>query len=87
MNCAVSVLKLLYLKNTQQILSPQTRLRLQGLYTEDLTRVVISHEIYETSLRRVSLISDEMTRSVRFCSSYDSLKIDFFAFQMNIISI
>ena len=35
-------------------------------YTSD-----ISFEIYETSLRRVSYISYEMTTSVRFCLSYD----------------
>ena len=35
--------------------------------TEDLTRVVISYEIYETSFRRVSSISHEMTTRVRFC--------------------
>ena len=38
-----------------------------GVYIEDLTLVVISYEIYETSLRRVSY---EMTSSVRFCLSY-----------------
>ena len=54
---------------------------------KDLTRVVISYEIYETSLRRVSLISYEMTTSVRFCLSYVPLKWDFFAFKMIIISI
>ena len=40
---------------------------------EDLTRVVISYEMYETS--------------VRFCLSYDHLKWDFIAFKMNIISL
>ena len=39
---------------------------------EDLTLVVISYEIYETSLRRVSKISYEMTTSVRFSLSYDN---------------
>ena len=39
---------------------------------EDLTRVVISYEIYETSL---------------LCLLYDSLKWDCIAFKMNIISI
>ena len=38
---------------------------------EDLTLVVISYEIYETSLWQVSYISYEMTTSVRFCLSYD----------------
>ena len=56
-------------------------------YLEDLTRVVISYEIYETSLRRVSLISYELTASVRFCLSYDPLKWDFIAFKMNIVAI
>ena len=51
------------------------RVRLPGpYYTEDLTRVVISYEIYETSLRRVSSISYELTTSVRFFLSYDPLK-------------
>ena len=54
---------------------------------EDLTRVVISYEIYETSLRRVSQFSYEMTTSVRFCLSYDPLKWDIIAFKMHIISI
>ena len=39
---------------------------------EDLTRVVISYD---------------MTTSVRFCLSYDPLKWDSIAFNMNIISI
>ena len=52
---------------------------------EDLTRVVISYEIDETSIRRVSSISYEMTTWVRFCLSYDPLKWDFIAFKMNII--
>ena len=41
-----------------------------GLLTyqsEDLIRVVISYEIYEKSLWRVSQISYEITTSVRFC--------------------
>ena len=54
---------------------------------EDLTRVVISYEIYETSRRRVSQFSYEMTTSVRFCLSYDPLKWDFIAFKMHIISV
>ena len=49
--------------------------------------MVNSSEIYETSLRRVSLIPYEMTTSVRFCLSYDPLKWDCFAFKMNITSI
>ena len=32
--------------------------------------MVISYEIYETSLRRVSWIVDEMTKNVGFCWSY-----------------
>ena len=56
-------------------------------YIEDLTRVVILYEIYETSLRRVSSISYEMTTSVRYCLSYERLKWDFVIFKMNIISI
>ena len=46
-------------------------------YIEDLTRVIVSHELYETSLRRVSFISYETTTSVRFCLSYDPLKLGF----------
>ena len=42
---------------------------------EDLTPVVISYVIYETSLWRVSY---EMTTSVRFCLSYDSLIMGFY---------
>ena len=53
---------------------------------ENLTPVVISYEIYETSLRRVLIISYEMTRSVRFCLSYDHLKLNFIAFKMDNIS-
>ena len=37
---------------------------------DDLTLVVISYEIYETSLRRVSLISYETTTSARFWGCY-----------------
>ena len=48
--------------------------------------MVISYEIYETSLWRVFINSHEMTTSVRFCLSYDPLKWDFIAFKMNIIS-
>ena len=54
---------------------------------EDLTLVVISYEIYETSLRRVSEISYEMTTSVRFCLSYDCFKWGFIALKVDIISI
>ena len=54
---------------------------------EDLTRVLISYEIYETNLRRVSSILYEMITSVRFCLSYDHLKGDFIVFKMNIMSI
>ena len=45
--------------------------------------MVISYEIYETSLRRVSYISYEMTTSVRFCLSYDPLKVYFIVFRMD----
>ena len=55
-------------------------------HIEDLTRVVILHEICETSLRRVSKISYEMTMSVRFCLSYDTLQLYFIAFKMDNIS-
>ena len=47
--------------------------------------MVISYEVYETSLRRVLLSSYEMTTSVRFYLSYDPLKRDFIAFKMNIV--
>ena len=57
--------------------------RIKYMYIEDLTRVVILYEIYETSLRRVSYISYEMTTSVRFCLSYDPLKVYFIAFRMD----
>ena len=40
---------------------------------EDLTRVVISYEICETNLWRVSY---EMTTSLKFCLSYGPLKLD-----------
>ena len=49
--------------------------------------MVISYEIYETSLRRVSQISYEMTTSVRFCLSYDSFKWGFIASKIDINSI
>ena len=45
--------------------------------------MVISFEIYETSLRRVSYISYEMTSSVRFCLSYDRFKPDFIVFKVD----
>ena len=53
-------------------------------FIEGLTRVVISYEIYETSLRRVSY---EMTMSVRFCLSYYCFKWGFIALKDDIISI
>ena len=56
-----------------------------GLLIEDLTRVVISYEIYEASLWRVS--SYEMTTSIRFCFSYDLFKLNLMAFKINIISL
>ena len=43
--------------------------------------MVISYEIDETSLRRVSSISYERITSVRFCLSFDSLKIGFYLLQ------
>ena len=56
-------------------------------YIKDLTRVVISYEIYETSLLRVSWISYEMSTSVRFCFLSDRLKLDFIVFKVDTISI
>ena len=55
-------------------------------HIEDLSRVVISYEIYETSLRRVSYTSYEMTMSERFCLSYDLFKLYIIAFRMDNIS-
>ena len=49
---------------------------------EDLTRVVISCEIYETSLWRVSY---EMITSSSFWLSYDCLEWDFIAIKVDII--
>ena len=49
--------------------------------------MVISYEIYEKSILRVSEISYEMTTSIRFCLLYDPLQWDFIAFKMNNISI
>ena len=48
----------------------------KSLKIEDLTQVVISYEIYERSLQRVSQISIsyEMTLSIRLFLSYDNLK-------------
>ena len=46
--------------------------------------MAILYEIYKTSLRRVSY---EMTMSIRFCLSYDSVIRDFIAFKLNFISI
>ena len=45
--------------------------------------MVISYEIYETSLWRVSQIYYEMTTSVIFCLSHDPIKWDFITFKMN----
>ena len=45
------------------------------------TRMVISYEIYETSLHKL-----HMTTSVRFCLSFDPLKWNFIALKMNTIS-
>ena len=56
------------------------------LHLEDLTQMVISYEIYETSLWRVSKISYEMNMIVRLCLSYDPLKWDFIAFKIGNIS-
>ena len=52
---------------------------------EDLTLVVISYEINERSIWRVSYILYEMTTSVRFCLSYARLKLDFIVFKVDII--
>ena len=49
--------------------------------------MVISNEIYETSLWRVSYISYEMTTSVKFCLSHDPLKWDFISFKVIITPI
>ena len=48
------------------------------MHIEDLTLVVISYEIYETSLER------EMNTSVRFYLSYDRFKLDFIAFKARV---
>ena len=48
--------------------------------------MVFSYEIYETSLRRVSLISYKMTTSVRFFLSYDPCKLDFIGVKLGNIS-
>ena len=52
-----------------------------NLKNKDLTFVVISYEVYETGLWRVSLISYEMTTNVRLCLSYDymTFKLQFMA--------
>ena len=52
------------------------------LHIEDLKRVVISYEMYETSLWRVSYISYEMSMSVRFCLSYDHFKMNFISYKV-----
>ena len=57
------------------------------MYIEELTRVVISYEIYETSFRRVFFSHIKMTMSVRFCLSYGLLKCDSISLKMKIISI
>ena len=49
--------------------------------------MVISYEIYETSLLQVLKISYEITTSVRFCLSYDPLKRDFIMFRWNCMSV
>ena len=46
--------------------------------------MVISNEIYETSLQRTTYISFEMTTSVRFCL-FDPFKSDFITSKMNIV--
>ena len=48
--------------------------------------MVFLYEIYETSLRRVSYISHEMTTRVRFGLSYGPLKSDFIVFKLDIVS-
>ena len=49
---------------------------------EDLTRVVIHMKFMKQAF---SYISYEMTTSLIFCLSYDPLKLDFIAFNINII--
>ena len=49
--------------------------------------MVISYEMYETKLRRVSILPCVMSTSVRFCVWYDLLEVDIFAFRMDTISI
>ena len=49
--------------------------------------MVISYEMYETSLRRVLLISYEITTRVRFYLSYDPLKWDFISFEISFSSM
>ena len=56
--------------------------KLTIVFIEDFTQVVISYEIYEMSLQRVSEISYEMTMSVRFYLSYKKFKLDFIAFKI-----
>ena len=48
---------------------------------EDITLVIISYEIYQTSLRRYKMIT-----SVIFCLSYDLSKELFIAIKVDIIS-
>ena len=70
-----------------------------SVYKEDLTRVVISYEIYETSLRReimstLKTIKSSLKRHMikeiyetslqKFCLSYDCFKLDFIAFKVDI---
>ena len=43
--------------------------------------MVISYEVYETSLHRVSY---EMTMSVRFCLPYDCFELNFIVFKVDI---
>ena len=52
-------------------------------YIENLTRVFLSYDIYETSLQRVLYISYEMTTSIRFFLSYDVLKWDLITITLN----
>ena len=57
------------LKQIYQLFDTRTKTNSSIGYIEDLTRVGVSYEIYETRLRRVSKISYEMTTRVGFCLS------------------
>ena len=78
-----------YSDTTLSTENDKTEHRIKGIspHIQDLTRAVVSCEIYESSLWRVSYTSYEMTTSVRFCLSYGPSKWDFIALRMIIISI